>query len=138
MKKSKLILLLILVLCLAAAVCWVYYETELQLGDILPNESWTDLTFYEGNPGIADREISGVELNAVLDTIRQTTLTRGSAFRGMSQPYYLLYLYNANSAPTFLYVLEDGRIAVAIASDADHYKYFEGGGELYAALCEIE
>ena len=131
MRKEILIVLTVIMIC--AAGFW-YFEGTFPLTDILPDEEWTDVEVYAGNVGSDRLEVSP---ETVLAAIDGTTVDRGQEFHSMPLPLYSILLVVDGEAPTLIYVLEDGRISVAVELDAEHYQHFAGGKELYAALMEL-
>ena len=133
--KSKRSFLLILVICLLAVALWFYWEQSFSLASVLPEEQWIRAEIWVGDPGIGDTKWEGeIDLNALLMEMEQTHVTRGPDFPGMTQPYFRLTLYKGEAYPTIICVVKNGQISVAKELDFDHYKYYEGGEELYIAL----
>lgn len=139
MTKRTIILIAaaVVVLTLGVAGSWLYWETELSLSGILPEENWISLELWVGEPGSGDTKIDSPALEDVLGAIGKTNVTRASAEDGFFVPYFRLTLYKGESYPTLLYVAQNGRITVAVELDLDNYQYYKGGEELYQALLEL-
>ena len=136
MKKLWKILIPVLAVLVLCAGVWVYYERPIVLADVLPEENWTEIIGYKfyDRPGHPYKEIGNLAPEQLLDALARTTVTRGGAFRGISQNYYQLDLCRDDGPSTLIYVLEDGRVSIAIDHDTEHYQYFEDSGTLYLEL----
>ena len=136
MKKRWIFLITMLSFLVSRAVSQ-YWNEPFLLNDLLPEEKWTEITVSPENPGTWESEMVDADLDDVLRLLDLTVVDRGPQFQGMHQPYFELWLHSPDSARTLIYVLEDGRGAVAVEMDTEHYQYFENGGELYSALWEL-
>lgn len=137
MSKGKILLIALCVLLLVGVSLWLYWETELPLMEQIPDERWVKLDFSVGEPGVEEYGITPPALEDVLSAIADTRVTRYSEIRGLSYPYFRLLLYKGEAYPTLIYVQENGWVTIAEELDFDHYRYYEGGEELYQALLEL-
>ena len=137
MSKGKVLLIAVGVLLILSLSAWIYWETPLSLADRLPQERWVSLEFAVGDPGIEEYGIQPPALEAVLDAIGETRVSRYSELEGLYYPYFRLLLYKGEAYPTLLYVQKNGWITLAEGLDFDHSRYYEGGEELYRALMEL-
>ena len=135
MKKRKLLIPVIIVLCAVCVFAW--YRRELALDDLLPQENWVRCEVYLGEPGVGDTQVSMEDLQGLLDAIEDTTVTRRSEFHGFFTPYFRITLYKGEAYPTLIHVAENGNVSVAVELNLDHYSYYQGGEELYQALLEL-
>ena len=116
----------------------IRYLTEpFLLSDFLPEENWTAVTVSQENPGTWESEMVDGDLDKILRLLDLTVVDRAPEFRVLDQPYFELWLHSPHRARTLIYVLEDGRIAVAVAMDTENYRYLEGGRNLYSALRDL-
>ena len=137
MPKGKMLLIALCVLLLLGVSLWLYWETDLPLMEQIPDEEWVKLEFSIGEPGADEYGIIPPALDAVLTAIADTRVTRHSEIRGLSYPYFRLVLYKGEAYPTLIYVQENGWVTIAEELDFDHYRYYEGGEELYQALLKL-
>lgn len=138
MTRFRKICIAICVLALVIAGLYLYWETEIPLTNMLPDEDWTKVQLFVGDPGVGESEWEGaLAPEDILAAVNQTKVTRGPEFSGMSQPYFHLYLIHENGYPTTITAVENGQVAVAIEMDFDNYRYYEGGEELYQALLAL-
>ena len=69
MRNKKVLLsigVLLLVLC---AALWMYWERQIPMIELLPDEDWVKLDMSFSEAGIGDREIDPPELGKVLTAI---------------------------------------------------------------------
>jgi hypothetical protein len=137
MSKAKMLLIAVCVLLLLGVSLWLYWETDLPLMEQIPDEQWAKLEISVGDPGEGDTKIDPPALESVLTAIADTQVTRHSEIRGLSYPYFRLLLYKGEAYPTLIYVQENGWVTIAEELDFDHYRYYEGGEELYQALLKL-
>lgn len=138
MSKVKKILIVVLVPLLLAMASWLYWETEISLTELIPDEQWTKVQLFIGDPGVGETEWEDtLSLEDILAAVNQTKVTRGPEFPGMLQPYFRLYLIHEDGYPTAITVVENGQVSIAAELDFDNYRYYEGGEELYQALLEL-
>ena len=79
-------------------------------------------------------DMEGAKLEQLIAFLEETVVNKGTKFRTMSPPYIHLHLTEKNGPGTLIYLLEDGRIAVAVDYDTEKYQYFEGGEALYREI----
>ena len=114
-----------------------YWTEPFLVSDFLPEENWTAVTVSRENPGTWESEMTGEDLDHILRLLDLAVVDRSPELRVLDQPYFELWLHSPDRARTLIYVMEDGRGAVAVAMDRENYRYFEGGEELYSALMEL-
>ena len=136
--KLKKILLAVLVISTLAVAVWTYWEQDFSLMAALPDVYWQKVEISLGEPGAGETMLVCTDdVDDVLTALEQAQVNRGPEFRSMSQPYFKLVLYKGEAYPTYITVVENGQISVAVELEFDHYQYYEDGGTLYAALMEI-
>ncbi len=133
--KTALLAICVLLLVLCAAL-WMYWERQIPMIELLPEEDWVKLDMRISEAGTGDREIDPPELEKVLEAIGKAKVTRGPEYKDVSGSFRLA-LYKGEGYPTVIYVSEDGKIAIAAEMDVDNWRYYEGGEELYKALLEL-
>lgn len=135
MKIGKL-LPAVLALAFLLTGIWLYGNVYFPLGDAMPDETWTKakLWYYDEAFHSREIEIDEVTFSKLVPVLESERVSHRQAFAGMSQPYFQLYLYHDTGYPTVFYIVENGDIAVAAELDADRYRHFDGGEELYACL----
>lgn len=138
MKRSKLVILMIAAIALVVLSVSLYEATPVSMSDILPDDHWTraQLFLYRSNETQA-MDIEGVGLEQLLAVLDAAVVNNGTKFTGMSPPYFHIHLAESDGPGTLIYVLENGRIAIAVDCDTENYKYYEGGAELYQAVLQL-
>lgn len=89
MKRSKKILLAALILCLLLSGMWFYWEWQMPLTDLLPEENWISLELWQG-----DGANTGVNIAYDAPPLEEI-LTQFSATR-VSRAEKDLYIYMSN------------------------------------------
>lgn len=138
MKKSRIVLLLIFAVALLTLGVFIYETTPVSMSDILPDDNWTkaQINIYRSNePQTVDFE--GIQLKELLDALNGTVVNNGAKFAGMSPPFFHIHLAQSDGPGTLIYVLENGRIAIAVDYDTENYRYFEGGEALYQTIAQL-
>lgn len=138
MKRSKIVILIISAIALLALGVSVYETTPVSMSDILPDDNWTkaQLFIYRSNETQAI-DIEGARLEQLLAALDAAVVNNGAKFTGMSPPFFHIHLAESDGPGTILYVLENGRIAIAVDYDTENYKYYEGGEALYQAVLQL-
>lgn len=138
MKRVAKIILLVTVLLLAVLSIYLYETLPVAIADILPEDNWTkaQITLYQDNH-TTEFEFEGTQLEQLLTVLEESVVNRGSSFAGMSPPFLRMHLSETSGPGTLIYVLEDGRMSVAVDYDTDHYRYFQGGEALYQAILQL-
>lgn len=76
--KNKKVLLAVCVLLLGlCAGLWMYWECEIPMIELLPDEDWVKLDMSISEAGVGDREIDPPEPEKVLEAIGKTKVIRG-------------------------------------------------------------
>ena len=135
MSKSKKILIAVMAACLILSGLWLYWEWEMPISDLIPEEKWMRLELRqeeEAGTGL-QRELE-VPLEPVLAQMKETRVTRRREDRSLDEGRVQLLLYKGEAYPTMLYAEPDGTIHIAEELDFDHWKCYEGGEELYEFL----
>ena len=136
MRNKKALLAICVLLLVLCAALWMYWERQIPMIELLPDEDWVKLEMSFSEAGTGDREMDPPELGKVLEAIGKTNVTRGPEYKDVSGSFRLA-LYKGEGYPTVIYVAEDGKIAIAAEMDVDNWRYYEGGEELYEALLEL-
>lgn len=133
-RRTKIILILVAAVLLVLAVS-IYETMPAALADILPDDNWTkaQMFLYRSNETQAI-DLEGAKLEQLIAFLEETVVNQGTKFRTMSPPYIHIHLTEKNGPGTLIYLLEDGRIAVAVDYDTEKYQYFEGGEALYREI----
>lgn len=134
MKKMKLLIPLVILVCIGCLFAW--YGMELELADQLPREEWTRAEVRPVEAGVGAREVVLEDPQALLEAIADTTVTRRQEFHSVA-PGFEILLYRDEGYPTLMYVVDNGSISIAKELDLDHYTYYEGGQDLYRKLLEL-
>ena len=134
MKKMKLLIPLVILVCIACLFAW--YGMELELAGQLPREEWVRAEVRQAEAGVGAQEVVLEDIQALLEAIADTTVTRRQEFHSVA-PGFEILLYGDGGYPTLMYVLENGNISIAEELDLDHYTYYEGGQNLYQKLLEL-
>ena len=139
MKKRTKTIIAVALLALVMAGIWFYNNQVILLADQIPEEVWKYQIFITDVPAgeAEDAQVDQQDLDAILDAVRKTYVTRGPKKDYVSDHAYSLYLYPYEGYPTLIIVNSDGTIALAQNLDLDHYRYYKDGGELYSALTKI-
>ena len=118
---------------------YLYWTVPVSFGKAVAKESWVgaQLWWYDEHFDSHEITIDETTLLQILSDIEGTEVTRRPKFLGMSQPYFMLYLYHSNGYPYSLTIVENGCISITPEMDTDRRKYFDGGGELYQALLAL-
>ena len=138
MKKTKILFLLILAVALFALGVFLYETTAVSMSDILPDDNWTkaQIFIYRSNEPQAVA-FEGAQLKELLDALNGTAVNNGAKFAGMAPPYFHIHLAQSDGPGTLIYVLENGRIAIAVDYDTENYRYFEVGEVLYQTIAQL-
>lgn len=138
MKKTKIVLLVILVLAFFSLGVFIYETTRVSLSDILPDDNWTkaQIFIYSSNETQAV-DFEGNQLKELLDSLNGAVVNNGAKFAGMSPPFFHIHLAQSDGPGTLIYVLENGRVAIAVDYDTENYRYFEGGEALYQTIVRL-
>ena len=138
MKRSKVLIAIISVLLILVLGVYVYETTPVSMSDVLPDSSWMEAQVfaYRSNETQAI-DIEGAKLEQLLAALDGAVVNNGVRFSGMSPPYFHIHLAESNGPGTLIYILGDGRIAIAVDYDTDHYRYFQGGEALYQAILQL-
>lgn len=137
MSSGKKVTILIAAFVLLISGLWIYWEREIPLMELLPDASWTKARLLAGDSDSQKREqeFASPPLDEILAAVNVTKVTWDGKNPYLSDKYFQLYLYREDGDPTVIYVKDTGQII--IATDLDHYRYYEGGEELYEALSAI-
>lgn len=138
MKKSKILFLLILAVAIFTLGVFLYEKTAVSMSDILPDDNWTkaQIFIYRSNEP-QTVVFDGAQLKELLDALNGTAVNNGAKFAGMAPPYFHIHLAQSDGPGTLIYVLENGRIAIAVDYDTENYRYFEGGEVLYQTIAQL-
>ncbi len=145
MKKFPKFLLVPIAALVLAFGLWAYYTWEKPLMDVLPQEAWTEVQVRGGVKEIDDqvtvieRRALDAELLPFLEALRAAKVSRDdSPSNALAMPYLEFWIYcDLHEHPTLLYIQSNGDIAFAVHMDTDHYRYYEGGQELYDILVSL-
>ena len=138
MKRIAKIILIVAVLLLVVLGVYLYETLPVAMTDILPEDNWTkaQVRFYQDNH-TTEFELEGTQLEQLVSLLEEPVVNRGPSFAGMSPPFFHIHLSASSGPGTLIYVLEDGRISIAVDYDTDHYRYFQGGETLYQAILQL-
>ena len=138
MKRPRIVILIVSAVILLVLGVSVYETTPVSMSDVLPDDNWTkaQIFIYKSNETQAI-DIEGAKLEQLLTALNGAVVNNGAKFRGMSPPFFHIHLQENNGPGTLIYVLEDGRISIAVDCDTDHYRYFQGGEALYQAILQL-
>ena len=138
MKRIAKIILIVAVLLLVVLGVYLYETLPVAMTDILPEDNWTkaQVRFYQDNH-TTEFELEGTQLEQLVSLLEEPVVNRGPNFAGMSPPFFHIHLSASSGPGTLIYVLEDGRISIAVDYDTDHYRYFQGGETLYQAILQL-
>ena len=136
-RTTKIIFLFVAALFLLLGV-FLYETLPVAMKDVLPEDNWTkaQVRFYQDNH-TTEFELEGAQLEQLVSLLEEPVVNRGPSFAGMSPPFFHIHLSASSGPGTLIYVLEDGRISIAVDYDTNHYRYFQGGETLYQAILQL-
>lgn len=137
-RKKKL--LAVLSVALLFLCDYLYWTLPLPLDSCLPEAVYGSVKVeLIGHDSFFTPRTIELETNMVtdiLDTLKQTAVTRRPKFSSMSEPFFYLYLYYPDGY-TRMTVVENGDISVVPDHRSDRQIYFDGGEELYHVLLQL-
>lgn len=135
-QKKLLVIAAVLLLLLGD---YLYWTIPFSLGKAVPNENWNgaQLWYYDEHFDMQEIPIAETALQQLLTCLKTEKVTHRPRFRGMSQPYFQLYLYHGEGYPCSVTIVENGDISIAAEFDTDHRTYFDSGEELYRNLLSM-
>ena len=136
MKKSKPLLLTVLLLCLIVTGLWLYWEWPMTMSTLIPEETWTrvGLRYGVASGDGHDMEFESPELDRILPQMGAVRLTRAEKRTYLDDRYFQIILYNGEINPTMLSVGNTGRVQIARHLDFDRWKDYEGGEDFFRYL----
>ena len=119
---------------------YLYWTVPISLEKKLPEEVFDsmDMQLFYYDQYFVQKEIpvDGASLQAALDAVAQTEVTRRPKFGTMSQSFFYLYFHYPDGY-TRVMVEENGELIVTPDHLKDKNLYFDGGEELYQALLAL-
>ena len=141
MEKVKKLGIAVCTFILLLGGLYVYWEREIPLMSLLPDEDWTKVQLLMGNVGSDEweREFTDPPLDRILDFIQATKVTRDEKDPYLDDQYFQIYLIPEDGYPTVIHVEKNGEVIVFADStlDMDEYRYYEDGEILYSMLLSL-